>query len=331
MIIANRLPPQHTATTWFSPGRAAFAFLVKNVACPTTVYLPSFVCWSLIDTMQQRLPDVKMRFYPVHPDLTCQYPEQAESDSACVYIHYFGHMKDASEIPPDLTLLEDHSHLPLQTNPPSHINDRVRHIFGSLRKAYRVADGGFLDGFHNPVYVADRNLPAWLRHEADDWRDMREAENMTDRSWTMSDISSQALAVILQTDVSAMRTQRQLNDRVLVRNFPVGRPLIDYSENECPLLHNRLCSSREERDSLRAFLAERGVYASIHWPVYDYLLQRRDSIDCEDAIWLQEHILSLPIAECLGLAQMETICKAACQWKAAGGQQFGSAADQHDG
>jgi hypothetical protein len=292
------------------------------VARPSSVYLPSFICWSLIDTLQQRLPEVQMRFYPVQRDLTCQYPEEAEPNSACVFIHYFGHTNDASAIGTDLTLLEDHSHSPLGTSPPPQNDARHRYIFGSLRKAYRVADGGFLDGFHNPVYEADRNLAAWLRHEATDWRDMREAENMTDRNWTVSDISSQSLAVILQTDVSAMHMQRRRNDRVLTEHFPVGRPLINFTEDECPLLHNRLCGSTEERDSLRTFLAKRGVYASIHWPVHDYLLQRRDSVDCEDAIWLQNHVLSLPIAECLGSDQMETICNAARDWAAAGGQRF---------
>ncbi len=322
MIIASRLPPQHTKKTWFSSGRAAFAFLVKEVVRPSTVYLPSFVCWSLIDTLRERFPGVQLRFYPVLRDLTCQYPEDAEPNSACVFIHYFGRINDASGIGAELTLLEDRSHVPLSTNLTPHNDVRDRHIFGSLRKAYRVADGGFLDGFFNPIYEADRNLPAWLRHEADDWRDMREAENMTDRAWTVSDISSQSLAVILQTNITAMRTQRHLNDRLLKKHFPIGSPVMDFTEEECPLLHNRLCESPKERDSLRSFMAARGVYTSIHWPVHNYLMQRRDSIDCEDAIWLQDHILSLPIAECLEAEQMETICNAAHEWARAGAQRF---------
>ena len=159
---------------------------------------------------------------------------------------------------------------------------------------------------------------------------MREAENMTDRSWSVSDISSQSLAVILQTDVSSMRLQRRLNHQVLTEYFPAGRPLINFAEDECPLLHNRLCESREERDSLRTFLAQRHIFASIHWPVHDYLLKRRDSINCEAAIWLQDHLLSLPGAECLGLDQMETICDAAHDWVTAGGQRFVPAAS-HSG
>ena len=98
-------------------------------------------------------------------------------------------------IPEQCVLLEDCSHVP-----ESFAAVSTGTAFGSLRKVYRVADGGFLRGRFNPLYEPSRKLDAWLRCEAADWRDLREAENMTDRDATISDIASQALSVILTAD-----------------------------------------------------------------------------------------------------------------------------------
>ena len=319
MLIASRLSPQRTGTTWFSSGRAAFAFLLNHVVKATTVYLPTFVCWSLIDVMHRRFPHIALKYYPVTRDLQCHYPDTVDDRTIVVGIHYFGR-RNTMFTGADGIVLEDQSHLPwryLQSTTGS------RHfVFGSLRKSYRIADGGFVEGFYNPVYDPSRKLDTWLRHEARDWRDLREAENMTDRNWSLADISGQSLSVILQTDVSEMIRQRQRNDRYLQANLRAGMSLIRFRDNECPLLHNRILGTAEERDSLRSFLADRQIFTSIHWPVHQSLLEQQDDVDCEAAVWLERHILSIPIAEYYVDADMERICDAANAWYSAGAARF---------
>ncbi|MEZ6062818.1 MAG: hypothetical protein R3C19_20945 [Planctomycetaceae bacterium] len=311
--IASRLPPERTETTYFSSGRAAFAWLIGQVVRPRCVYLPSFVCWSLISAMQRRFPDSTLKFYPVDRDLSCRFPAAVDEASALVFVHYFGHRCAAPNPVEGLTLLEDASHLPLE-----HGISTADYVFGSLRKAYRTADGGFLRGRFNPVYEPDRRTDAWLRLQARDWRDMREAENMTDRDWSIADISSQSLAVVLQTDTDRVRQQRHANDTFLSQHVNVGRPLIQFRSDDCPLLHNRLLDSRRDRDDLRSYLASRGVFCSIHWPTHPYLLQRQDDFDVTDAVWLESHVLSIPLSEHLDARQLETICNACDDWQRSG-------------
>jgi hypothetical protein len=308
MIIGSKLPPEHADVTYFNLGRSAFAYLVEHVVRPKRVYLPAFTCWSLVSTTLKRFPKVELVFYPVDRNLKCQYPAGVAKDEMLVFIHYFGHENRAALPPSDGCVLEDVSHALA-----SQIPYRGDYIFGSLRKAMKVADGGFIRKFFNPIYEPSRKLDTWLRYEAVDWRDMREAENMIDRKWELTDISSQSLAVILTSNLDLVRLKRQKNERSLAKNLCVGRPLVEYRDHEAPLLHNRLFDSKKERDSVRAFLAGKGVFTSIHWPTHEQV--RESGLDIEDVLWLEEHILSIPVSQDFGVNDMEYIANCVADWK----------------
>src|SRR5207245_821380 len=168
-----KLPPERIERTYFHTGRAAFSFLIGQVIRPKKVYLPTFTCWSLVSAMARRFPQVELEFYPVRRDLTCSYPDQVREGEALLFIHFFGHENVGALPPCEGTLIEDFSHSYM-----SQISPRGHYMFGSYRKIMKVADGGFLWGFFNPVYEPSRKLDSWLRFEAKDWRDVREAENM---------------------------------------------------------------------------------------------------------------------------------------------------------
>lgn len=307
MLIGSKLPPLKIEKTFFSSGRATFAFLISQVIRPKKVYLPTFTCWSLVSTMTQRFPDIELEFYPVFRDLTCNYPQVILEGEVLVFIHYFGH-ENAGNLPPcDGTILEDLSHSYM-----SQISTRGDYIFGSYRKIMKVADGGFVNGFFNPIYEPSQKLETWLRLEALDWRDIREAENMMDRKWEINDISSQSLAVLLTANESLIRQKRQENERFLFKNISTGKPLLEYRKKECPLIHNRILPTTKERDSLRRFLASKGVFTSIHWPTHNLVKQLGNNI--EDTLWLEEHIISFPVSHDYGLNDMEYICEMVSQW-----------------
>ncbi|MEQ9411160.1 MAG: hypothetical protein RIK87_25835 [Fuerstiella sp.] len=324
---ASRLPPRHGAVTWFSSGRAAFAWLIENVVKPRTVYLPTYVCWSLMDVMRRRFPSTNLKFYSVRKDLRSEFPKAVGPDEAILYIHYFGHRHPAPTADAGGTLLEDCSHQPLPRPALSEsmIDGRTStslFTFGSLRKAYRVADGGFLLGQFCPVYEPDRHLDAWLRLQAADWRELREAENMTDRHWSVSDISGQSLAVVLQADVALAGQRRQANNEFLERHFPCGTALLSFRTDESPLLHSRVFESPQERDSLRQYLAGQGIFTSIHWPVHEHLRRQQDDTDIEDALWLESHTMTIPVAEDFGKQHMAAVCDAVRAWSSAGSIRF---------
>ncbi|MCA9085877.1 MAG: DegT/DnrJ/EryC1/StrS family aminotransferase [Planctomycetaceae bacterium] len=323
--IASRLPPVRGNYTWFSSGRAAFAYLLSEIVPVRTVYLPTYVCWSLVDVMLNRFPETQLKFYSVDRSLNCRYPIDADADTAVLSIHYFGHRAEMYR-GKEGVLLEDCSHVPLgmitpDKHPPEEASVR-RMSFGSLRKAYRVADGGFVEGFFNPVFEADRHLSSWLRLQATDWKDLREAENMTDRHWKISDISGHSLAAILQTDVESVHRQRRQNEQFLAQHLTVGNPMVQFRADECPLLHNRLIESTSARDSLRSYLATQQIFTSVHWPVHEHLIRNRDHFDCEDAAWIDRHVLSFPVSEDYDFDNMERICNAVAKWHRSGASRF---------
>jgi len=261
--------------------------------------------------MRRRFPDIEVEYYPVDKDLTCHYPEFVNWGELLVFIHYFGH-ENKCELPKSGgTVLEDVSH-----SYASLIPHRGDYVFGSLRKILRIGDGGFINTYFNPIYEGSKKLDAWLRYEAEGWPDMREAENMLDRNWRITDISSQSLIRVLSADYPHIRNQRQVNERFLMDNIAVGAPLLVYRPNECPLLHSRVFETRAERDSLREFLAERNIFTSIHWPIHEDV--RNSDCDIEGALWLESHSFSVPVAQEYGVEHMEYVCKAIQEWQKSG-------------
>lgn len=308
MLVASKLPPERSEYTYFHTGRAAFSFLIGQVVRPKKVYLPTFTCWSLVSAMSRRFPQVELAFYPVRRDLTCIYPDRVKSGEALLLIHFFGHENTGVLPACEGTFIEDFSHSYM-----SQITPRGHHVFGSYRKIMKVADGGFLRGFFNPVYEPSRKLDSWLRFEAKDWRDTREAENMLDRDWSIADIGSQSLEILLTANESIIRQKRQKNEQFLAQNLSVGIPQITFRQKECPLLHNRLMATPEERDSLRAYLASKGVFTSIHWPTHE--LVRNCGLDIEDTVWIEKHVISFPVSHEYGTNDMEYICHCVDDWK----------------
>jgi hypothetical protein len=313
MLIGSKLPPERLERTYFHSGRAAFSFLIGQIIRPKKVYLPTFTCWSLVSAMSRRFPQVELEFYPVRRDLTCIYPDLVREEEALVFIHFFGHENVGALPPCEGTLIEDFSHSYM-----SQISPRGHHVFGSYRKIMKVADGGFLWGFFNPVYEPSRKLDSWLRFEAKDWRDVREAENMLDRDWSISEIGSQSLEILLSANESLIRQKRQKNERHLARNLSVGFPQITYRPNECPLIHNRIMPTSKERDSLREYLASKGIFTSIHWPTHD--LVHKCGLDIEDTLWIEKHVISFPVSHDYGINEMEYICHRVDEWKRENGE-----------
>jgi len=310
MKIGSKLPPDHVDRTYFSAAPAAFSFLVGEVVKPRKVYLPAFTCWSLVSALECRFPEIAIEFYPVGRNLECRYPAHVAQDELLVFIHFFGFENTTPRPRTEGTLLEDWSHSYL-----SQISPTGDYVFGSYRKIIKVADGGFINRYFNPIYEPCKKLDTWLRLESKDWRDVREAENMIDREWHIADISSQSLSILLRSNDDLVRQKRRTNEAFLLAELKAGTPLLKYRAKECPLLHNRLFDTAQERDSLRAFLASKGVFTSIHWPTHATV--KRADCDIEDTLWLEEHILSIPVSHDYGLNDMEYVVKCVDSWSRA--------------
>jgi hypothetical protein len=310
MIIASKLHPATTNKTYFNLGRSAFAFLIGEIIKPNKIYLPSFTCWSLVSATKIRFPRIELEFYNVRRNLIPEYPSIIKQGEVLVFIHFFGSLnKTPLPINNGGVILEDISHA--YTSQIKYTGD---FIFGSLRKSFKVADGGIiLDNFFNPVYEKGSNLDSWLRLQAADWKDVREAENMLDRKWYIKDISSQSLEIILKSNLEEIQTSRFRNYSYLKEHIKVGYPLLEFKSNESPLVHNILLDNVVERNKLRRDLAEKGIFTSIHWPTHPLVQER--ATEFPDTIWLENHILSIPVAQDYNLNDMEYIVKVTNRFK----------------
>jgi dTDP-4-amino-4,6-dideoxygalactose transaminase len=304
MIIASKLPPEICNKTYFNLGRSAFSYLIGEVIKPNKIYLPSFTCWSLVNAVQFRFPQIELEFYNISRDLSPHYPNKILIGEVLVFNHFFGQESKIS-LPSTQGgfILEDISHA--YTSNITHVGD---YTFGSLRKSFKVADGGvILNKFFNPVYEKGSNFDSWLRMQAADWKDMREAENMLDRKWYIKDISSQSLEVVLKSNLEYIQKSRYRNYKYLREHLDIGYPLLEFKENEAPLVHNIILDNKKERDNLRKMLAEKGIFTSIHWPTHPLIKERADEFP--DTIWLENHIISIPVGQDYNTNDMEYIVK----------------------
>jgi dTDP-4-amino-4,6-dideoxygalactose transaminase len=72
-------------------------------------------------------------------------------------------------------------------------------------------------------------------------------------------------------------------------------------------------NTQKERDSLRTYLAKKGVFTSIHWPTHELVKTKLNDID--DILWLESHIISIPVSQDYNLNDMEFIVNSIQRWE----------------
>jgi len=100
-------------------------------------------------------------------------------------------------------------------------------------------------------------------------------------------IDEASLAVWLTTDKTSIRNQRRENALFVddaVSKISQIRLMFQLQDDDCPLCVPVLFSCREERDSVRRLLTEKGVYCPVHWPKPDGIpndFSVNEIYDCE--------------------------------------------------
>lgn len=295
-MICNHRLPAPTDKTYFDSGRSALQFIIQELVRPRVLYLPSLVCIDLIDRLKFVTNDIQLRFYRVHEDLSCAYPRVRHGE-ALLRIHYFGAVDESLVRLHGGTLIDDISHC-LHSYP--HQENAI--VFGSLRKLYPVADGGFVVGFHNPRYAtADR--PVHEAFAAQDWHEWQSIEAWFQSSGQVLDMTSQSMAIVAGFDVRTDTIARRKNWSRL-SEMDVGYCPVSYKSDEVPIAHVRILESAELRDELRAWLIERNIYTAILWPLPVPLL----SEGSEDAgVTFANRSLAFPVDARYGDADMEYV------------------------
>lgn len=203
-------------------------------------------------------------------------------------------------------------------------------VVGSLRKWYAVPDGGFVASdlplaadilLEGEGYAKKRLGPLvqkWeylrageLTQEEKQERktafltENRALETELDHYEGVRAISRLSTHILSEIDEEGAKRQRAENYRYLYEKIMSMKrlwPILMKGEGEAPLY---LPVYAKERDELQRFLAERGVYAPVLWPVGE---QNRNEL-LGDETYIYEHMLALPIDQRYGAAQMERIAQ----------------------
>lgn len=287
------LPSASDSSYTFS-GRNAIDLVLRDILKEKKidkVYVPSYSCISMLQAFIDR--EMKIEFYQVGFEsgkFTYHIPDTDER-AIVLIMSYFGlstldvHEKITDIRKKGSVVIEDITHSLLMRDSASKESD---YVVASLRKWFAIPTGGWI-GKRNGVLAEKPSLDsnhavvgkvaamcdkyAYLKGRINSKEEFLEAQATFENDLIHVDrllkIDDTSLKLIEAVDVGNIITQRRNNAKVLIDNlgsmydvFTI--PSFDLSE-DVPLFVPVFLDSNL-RDSLRAFLIERGIYCPVHWP-----------------------------------------------------------------
>ena len=266
--LAQKVLPLRPDITYCNSGRTAFFFAITDLN-PRRIHFPNFVCAVLIDVVLKYFPGISISFYEVKEDLTFDFFE-VPSDEIVLVIEYFGVPTKNLDEWQTKNLLIDLTHIPkYQWGRYSRFK-----FFGSLRKMYKIADGGFHSGFQIHKYGEVENVESRLNYVAKTWSDLRRAEDLLDATFRICDMSSASLSVFLRSDHEEEAKVRLRNWKSLKEVFGENLIDLDFSETAIPYIGHLEFKSRTEREQAFLEFSSLNVFGSKHWETPKLVLDR---------------------------------------------------------
>lgn len=302
---------------WLDTGRSALNLALRVITShhsPTRAWLPSYICQSVTDVFQAR--GYAISTYEVNEDLTIEPPKQIQARELFFYIHYFGARNTGAQKwldskKRDFWVIEDAVQAPWigDAHPYSDF------IFTSLRKAVAQPDGALLESREeigeielapaDETFVSSKVMGKKLRASGADASAylplFLAAEDKIDAEGRLAttlprEISAFSRALMETTDFTAAAEKRKNNFSALglaLRKWDKVSPVLHLSPGEVPLFFPVFVANGK-RSALQSYLKERNVFCPVHWP---------------GSAPGRKEMLSLPIDQRYGSADMETIAK----------------------
>ena len=255
------------------------------------VFVPSYCCISMLQAFIDY--GLKLVFYDVtykSGHFSYQLPD-ADRESIVLIMSYFGleaysvHKIIESIHEKGAVIIEDITHSLLRKDSSSFYSD---YVVASIRKWFAIPTGGWV-GKRNGLLLEKPYLngnkaveeKVAAMHEKYDFlmgktktkdhflEAHAKFENdliHVDRMLKIDDLS---LRLINALDIEKIISKRRNNAKILVNNLKdlsetIATPQINFSEDV--LLFLPIFIEAGERDSLRSYLIERGIYCPVHWP-----------------------------------------------------------------
>jgi hypothetical protein len=304
---------QNTLGTLTINGRSAFHIILKKIKSigVRNVHLPSFMCDSILKPIISL--NLNYSFYPVGEEFTA-HPDPAKGD-AVLLIHYFGWLNNSLELHDsnaysDSTLIEDATHVYLNSN--YSLKSNNHYTFLSLRKHSPTIMGGWCNLESNLDSCGDNmEITAWKSITARLAKALylseplqkinpnvekfylellRECEKSIESNqalFTLPEIVKNMIKRINWEDLAEKRRNNWLvMDELIGAKFERATGLLD----ECTVPLGYIIKVKS-RDKIREKLAQKRIFAPIHWPLPDEVDPKR----FPESKKLSDSLLTLPI------------------------------------
>ena len=305
--------------------------------CLMPTYMCDCVFWPFA------LNEWELCFYHIGKDMKADEEELRrlleEEKPGMIFIHAYYGMDTWKELRPFLKQYQKQGLLVMEDVTQSYYLQAdylADYIVGSLRKWYAVADGGFVASDLNiDIKIAEvddfisrgrlqMQIKKWnylhamqnepeelqqksLQSEKDEFLSLnRRMEEYLDETEKVALLSGFSRNMLIMMDEEACKQRRNKNYRILYEGLQNKKCLsLVMKDEEFLTVPLYLPVYVEERDELQKFLAQRGIYVPVLWPV------GKENEDClsDDEQYIFSHIAAIPMDQRYGREEMERIIK----------------------
>lgn len=275
-------------------GRAAIGIALRNIKAKKevkTAYLPSYCCLSMIQPFYDA--GFRVEFYDVKNE-NGNVAYEIDTNKNCdvfLAMSYFGLSATVSDDilasfrKKGIIIIEDVTHRIMSAQP---VSSEADYAVMSLRKWFAVPAGGCLISFcgklssevtEDSAGAMDKKIAAMC--EKRDYLNGKEVskedflnnfyagDRVLQKAKYELKLDTVSAAILDNTDVEAVRNRRIDNAKIIykrLQELPV-KALVEAPDWEkcCPLFVPVLIPA-EERDALRKYLIDNGIYCPVHWP-----------------------------------------------------------------
>lgn len=264
-----RFPRDGTLT--FS-GRTAIEAVLMKIPFARTALLPSYCCDSMIEPFRRK--GIIVDFFDVNYNdgLAAEINKKAD---VLLWCNYFGFRNEMPDF--DGIIIEDITHS-LFSDIQCH--SRSNYLIASVRKWEPICCGGYCtvdSSFHNPpdFYLENKNLAMRLKKQYLTDGDISKKPEFLSKfelanTWLANNYSELGIddyskEYLAHLDMDKHKEARRKNAAFLYKNLS-GKInfLFPEEQMDCPLFVPIVV--KKNRQQLRKYLAENGIYCPIHWP-----------------------------------------------------------------
>lgn len=302
---------------FYDSGRSALRSLLENIDSGR-VLLPDYIC----ESVRNCFPKSMVTYYHIDKELHIDWDdliEKCKSGIDILYLHYFnGYIGKEYDFKRLIDLKKERNFTIIEDTTHSFLS--LKHTVGdycicSLRKWFPVPDGGVLysektlnlkkytaNSWHEIKRTAMENKGLYLQGRKVQKEEFLSTfvatEELLDLQTEPFAISEKSYETLKYIDINKISEVRCKNYSVLTESIKEIKQVAMGGMGQVPLFYT---VSIKDRDLLRKYLIANHIYCPVHWPLYDELEKR------ENSVYNNARELSIPIDQRYDNTDMEYI------------------------